>query len=120
MRNRGIDPDQALEEIATLDIVRRRTIKELEASKREQNTAGDAIAQARRQGIRLRAEVPLGAREGGSGSGKAEFVHTLNGSGPAVGRTLIALLENNQQPDGTVAIPAALRPYMGGVETIGK
>ena len=65
-----------------------------------------------------RAEIKF--REGGSGSGKAEFVHTLNGSGLAVGRTLVAILENNQQADGTVAIPAALRPYMGGVETIGK
>jgi seryl-tRNA synthetase len=65
-----------------------------------------------------RAEIKF--REGGSGSGKAEFVHTLNGSGLAVGRTLIAILENNQRADGTVAIPAALRPYMSGAETIGK
>src|SRR5688500_13939133 len=50
LKNRGVDPDKALEEIATLDIVRRRSIKELEGLKREQNTAGDAIAQARRQG----------------------------------------------------------------------
>jgi seryl-tRNA synthetase len=52
------------------------------------------------------------------GSGKAEFVHTLNGSGLAVGRTLIAILENYQQKDGSVAIPAALRPYMDGREII--
>jgi seryl-tRNA synthetase len=50
--------------------------------------------------------------------GKNEFVHTLNGSGLAVGRTLVAVLENYQQADGSVTIPSALRPYMGGVETI--
>ena len=60
--------------------------------------------QARRANIKFRA----------SGSGKAEFVHTLNGSGLAVGRTLIAILENNQQKDGSVTIPTALRPYMDG------
>ena len=64
--------------------------------------------QARRANIKFRA----------GGSGKAEFVHTLNGSGLAVGRTLIAILENNQQKDGSVTIPAALRPYMGGLERI--
>ena len=46
-------------------------------------------------------------------SEKSEFVHTLNGSGLAVGRTWIAILENYQQADGSVAIPEALRPYMG-------
>jgi len=46
--------------------------------------------------------------------GKPEFVHTLNGSGLAVGRTLVAVLENHQQADGSIAIPAALRPYLGG------
>ncbi len=52
--------------------------------------------------------------------GKAtEFVHTLNGSGLAVGRTLIAVLENNQQADGTVLVPEALSPYMGGLDRIG-
>jgi seryl-tRNA synthetase len=49
---------------------------------------------------------------------KPEFVHTLNGSGLAVGRTVVAILENFQQADGSVTIPAALRPYMGGVEKI--
>jgi seryl-tRNA synthetase len=49
---------------------------------------------------------------------KPRFVHTLNGSGLAVGRTLIAVLENYQQADGSVLIPEALRPYMGGVERI--
>ncbi len=50
--------------------------------------------------------------------GKADFVHTLNGSGLAVGRTLIAVLENYQNADGTVTIPAALRPYAGGMERL--
>lgn len=48
--------------------------------------------------------------------GKTELVHTLNGSGLAVGRTLVAVLENHQQADGRIAIPAALRPYLGGAE----
>ena len=51
--------------------------------------------------------------------GKPEPVHTLNGSGLAVGRTLVAVLENYQQADGTVQVPAALRPYLGGCERIG-
>ena len=50
--------------------------------------------------------------------GKVEFVHTLNGSGLAVGRTLVAVLENHQQADGSVAVPAALRPYLGGLEVL--
>ena len=51
--------------------------------------------------------------------GKAvAFVHTLNGSGLAVGRTLVAVLENYQQADGSVAIPEVLRPYMGGMALI--
>jgi seryl-tRNA synthetase len=66
--------------------------------------------QARRANIKFRA----------GGSGKADFVHTLNGSGLAVGRTLIAILENYQQADGSVGIPEALRPYMGGLERIEK
>ena len=64
--------------------------------------------QARRANIRFR-------RAGGS---KPEFVHTLNGSGLAVGRTWIAVLENYQQADGSVIIPKPLRPYMGGLEKI--
>jgi len=52
-------------------------------------------------------------------TGKPEPLHTLNGSGLAVGRTLIAVLENNQRDDGSIAIPKALLPYMGGVEVIG-
>ncbi|MEQ1817270.1 MAG: serine--tRNA ligase [Terricaulis sp.] len=52
--------------------------------------------------------------------GKTEFVHTLNGSGLAVGRTLVAVLENYQQADGSIKVPKALAPYMGGKETIEK
>jgi seryl-tRNA synthetase len=51
-------------------------------------------------------------------AGKPEFVHTLNGSGLAVGRALVAVLENHQRADGRVAIPAALRPYLGGAEQL--
>jgi seryl-tRNA synthetase len=50
--------------------------------------------------------------------GKTEFVHTLNGSGLAVGRTLVAVLENHQQADGSIAIPAVLRPYLGGMDVL--
>jgi seryl-tRNA synthetase len=50
--------------------------------------------------------------------GKTEFVHTLNGSGLAVGRTLVAVLENHQNADGSVSIPPALRPYVGGAAAI--
>jgi seryl-tRNA synthetase len=64
--------------------------------------------QARRAGVRYR------PREGG----KAKLAHTLNGSGLAVGRTLIAVLENYQQADGSVVVPEALRGYMGGLERI--
>ena len=64
--------------------------------------------QARRAAIKYR---PAGA-------GKAAFAHTLNGSGLAVGRTLIAILENYQQEDGSVVVPEALRPFMGGLEVI--
>ena len=51
-------------------------------------------------------------------TGKPELLHTLNGSGLAVGRTLVALLENGQQEDGSVVIPEALRPYMGGIDSL--
>ena len=64
--------------------------------------------QARRANIRFR-------RAGGA---KPEFVHTLNGSGLAIGRTWIAVLENFQQADGTISVPEVLRPYMGGLERI--
>lgn len=64
--------------------------------------------QARRAAIRFRRKE----------SGKVEFVHTLNGSGLAVGRTVVAILENYQQPDGSVVIPDVLRPYMRGLSRI--
>jgi seryl-tRNA synthetase len=66
--------------------------------------------QARRANLRYRAEA----------GGKPRFLHTLNGSGLAVGRTLVAVLENYQQQDGSVVVPEALRPYMGGLERITK
>jgi seryl-tRNA synthetase len=66
--------------------------------------------QARRANIKYRT----------GGTGKSEYVHALNGSGLAVGRTLIAILENCQEKDGSVTIPAALRPYMGGIDRIAK
>jgi seryl-tRNA synthetase len=66
--------------------------------------------QARRMKARCRKAGEKGTR----------FVHTLNGSGLAVGRTLIAILENYQQQDGSVAIPEVLRPYMNGLERITK
>ena len=53
-----------------------------------------------------------------AGGGKTEYCHTLNGSGLAVGRTLVAVLENYQEADGTITVPAALRPYMGGLDRI--
>jgi seryl-tRNA synthetase len=59
--------------------------------------------QARRAGIRFKAK----------GAGKSEFVHTLNGSGLPIGRTWIAIVENYQQPDGSIVVPEVLRPYMG-------
>lgn len=61
----------------------------------------------------------MDARFKRAGEKKTEFVHTLNGSGLAVGRTLVAIMENYQQEDGRIAVPAVLRPYMGGVTHIG-
>ena len=58
------------------------------------------------------------ARVKGAGKGKPEWVHTLNGSGLAVGRSLVGVLENHQQADGSIRIPAALRPYLGGLEVL--
>ncbi|HBO2723374.1 TPA: serine--tRNA ligase, partial [Pseudomonas aeruginosa] len=52
-------------------------------------------------------------------TGKPELVHTLNGSGLAVGRTLVAVLENYQQADGSIRVPEVLKPYMAGIEVIG-
>lgn len=63
--------------------------------------------QARRANIRFRPK-----------EGKPGFLHTLNGSGLAVGRTWVAILENYQQPDGSIAVPKALQPYLGGLEVI--
>jgi seryl-tRNA synthetase len=62
----------------------------------------------------------MNARYRPKDSKQPRFVHTLNGSGLAVGRTLIAIMENYQQPDGSIAIPDVLRPYMGGMEKIAK
>lgn len=66
--------------------------------------------QARRMGLKFRP----------AGSQKSEFVHTLNGSGLAVGRTLVAIMENYQQEDGSIIVPEVLRPYLGGTNVIGK
>jgi seryl-tRNA synthetase len=65
--------------------------------------------QARRMDARMR-----------GADGKPVFVHTLNGSGVAVGRALIAVIENYQNADGSITVPDALRPYMGGLERIAK
>jgi seryl-tRNA synthetase len=56
--------------------------------------------------------------EGGKGKAKLRFVHTLNGSALAVGRTLVAILEQYQQQDGSIVIPEVLRPYCRGLERI--
>lgn len=72
---------------------------------REISSCSNTMAfQARRANIKFRPD----------GTGKAEFVHTLNGSGLAVGRTALAILEVYQQRDGSVVVPEALRPHMGG------
>jgi len=76
---------------------------------REISSCSNAEAyQARRANIKYKA----------SGSAKADYVHTLNGSGLAIGRTLIAVLENYQEKDGSVVVPEVLRPYMGGLTKI--
>lgn len=61
----------------------------------------------------------MDARFKRAGEKKTEFLHTLNGSGLAVGRTLVAVMENYQQEDGSIAVPSALLPYMGGLTTVG-
>ena len=66
--------------------------------------------QARRLQARFRA---------GGGKARPELLHTLNGSGLAVGRTLVAVLENHQQADGSIRVPPALAPYLGGVDHLG-
>ena len=98
------------------------------ASPRRRPTTSKSGCRARRRIARSRrARTARRSRRGArtssigpEGTGKAEFVHTLNGSGLAVGRTLIAILENYQQADGSVVIPEALRPFMGGKERISK
>ena len=64
--------------------------------------------QARRANLRYKPQ----------GGGKARYLHTLNGSGLAIGRTLAAILENNQKPDGSVTIPKALAPYLGSLTVL--
>src|SRR5204863_1861705 len=66
--------------------------------------------QARRGSLRYRPEAKA----------KPRFLHTLNGSGLAVGRTLVAIIENYQQADGSIVVPEVLRPYMGGLERISR
>ena len=79
-----------------------------QATYREISSCSNCEAfQARRMQARFR-----------NAQGKPEFVHTLNGSGLAVGRALVAVLENHQQADGSVRVPAALRPYLGGLEVL--
>ncbi|MDH3266176.1 MAG: serine--tRNA ligase, partial [Gammaproteobacteria bacterium] len=58
------------------------------------------------------------ARQRNAGTGKPELIHTLNGSGVAAGRALIAVMENYQQPDGSIRVPDVLQPYMGAATTI--
>ncbi|MCD6402034.1 MAG: serine--tRNA ligase, partial [Anaerolineales bacterium] len=72
------------------------------------SVSNDTDFQARRANIRYRPK----------GGGKTRFVHTLNGSGLGLPRTLIAVLENYQQDDGSVVVPEVLRPWMGGIEII--
>jgi seryl-tRNA synthetase len=84
--------------------------------------------QARRMALRYRPEAPPSSDDDPAGSKgkkqkkpnkpKPEFCHTINGSGLAVGRSLVAVLENYQRPDGSVVVPDVLRPYMGGLEVI--
>jgi len=81
--------------------------------------------QARRMGLRYRpkpkeeeAQKSGGGKKKKAKKPKPQFCHTINGSGLAVGRTLVAVLENYQQPDGSVVVPEVLRPYMGGLEVL--
>jgi seryl-tRNA synthetase len=63
------------------------------------------------QARRMQARVKIGQN-------KPQLLHTLNGSGLAIGRCLVALMENHQQADGSINIPSALRPYLGGLEVL--
>ena len=83
--------------------------------------------QARRMALRYRPEVQVDDNQTNKGGKKKKakkpkpvFCHTINGSGLAVGRTLVAVLENYQTPDGDVIVPEVLRPYMGGVAILKK
>jgi seryl-tRNA synthetase len=67
-----------------------------------------------------RAELKYRPAEDAKGKAKPRFLHTLNGSALAIGRTLVAILEQYQQEDGSVVIPEALRPYCGGLERIAR
>ena len=60
----------------------------------------------------------MGLKYRPTGSNKSEFIHTLNGSGLAVGRTLVAIMENYQQEDGSFIVPDALVPYMNGIKVV--
>lgn len=73
------------------------------------------------QGRRMNARYRVAARPGQKSGGERQtrFVHTLNGSGTAMGRALIAVMETYQRADGSIAVPAALKPYMGGIDVIG-
>jgi len=71
------------------------------------------LLQARRMNLRFRP-----ASDGTDKKQKPLHCHTINGSGLAVGRTLVAILENYQNEDGSITVPAVLRPYMGGLEVI--
>ena len=73
------------------------------------------------QGRRMNARYRVAARPGQRSGGERQtrFVHTLNGSGTAMGRALIAVMETYQRADGSIAVPAALKPYMGGIDVIG-
>merc|ERR1712216_841556 len=86
--------------------------------------------QARRMALRYRPEPPPAPAAANQGDGgkqkkkkkqkkpKPELCHTINGSGLAVGRTLVAVLENYQRSDGSVVVPKVLQPYMGGIEIL--
>lgn len=82
--------------------------------------------QARRMALRYRPELPSSTDDEADGNKKKkkkpkpELCHTINGSGLAIGRALVAVLENYQRPDGSVVVPEALRPYMGGVQMLEK
>jgi len=92
----------------TRGLIRQHQFNKVEMVKEISSCSNFEDFQARRAAIRFRRKE----------SGKVEFVHTLNGSGLAVGRTVVAILENYQQADGSVIIPEALRPYMRGLERI--